>query len=46
MSAELHGVTLEDRNLSADHLEKFHTHSFDQHLYRQNHVPSELPVPL
>ena len=28
------------------HLEQFHTHSFDQHLHRQNHVPSELPAPL
>ena len=27
--AELHGVTLKDRNLSADHLEVFHTHRFD-----------------
>ena len=44
VSAELHGVTLKDRNLSADHLEQFHTHSSDQHLHRQNHVvPSELP---
>jgi len=47
VSAELHGVTLKDRNLSADHLEQFHTHSFDQHQHRQNHVvPSELPAPL
>jgi len=47
VSAELHGVTLKDRNVSADHLEQFHTHGFDQHLHRQNHaVPSEFPAPL
>jgi len=46
VSAELYGVTLKERNLSADHLEQFHTHSFDQHLHRQNHVTSELPAPL
>jgi hypothetical protein len=46
VSAEIHGITLKDRNLSADHLEVFHTHRFDQHLHRQNHVPSELPAPL
>ena len=33
VSAELQGVTLTDRNLSADHLEQIHTHRFDQHLY-------------
>jgi len=47
LSAKLHGVTLKDRNLTAYHLEEFHTHSFDQHLHRQNQVvPSELPAPL
>jgi hypothetical protein len=41
--AELHGITLKDRNLNAEHLGQFHTHSFDQHLRRQNHaVTSEL----
>jgi hypothetical protein len=46
MSAELHGITLHDRNLSADHLEQFHT-IIHKHLHRQNHaVPSELPAPL
>jgi len=43
VSAELHGITLKDRNLNAEHLEQFHTHSFDQHLHRQNHaVTAEL----
>ena len=46
VSARLHGVTFKDRNLSADHLEQFHTHSFDQHQHQQNHVTSELPAPL
>ena len=46
VSAEQYGVTLKDRNLNAEHLEQSHTHSFDQHLHRQNHVvASELPVP-
>jgi hypothetical protein len=36
-----------DRNLSADHLEQFHTQGFNQHLHQQNHVvPSEFPAPL
>ena len=46
MSAELYGVTLKDRNLNDERLEQFHTHSFDQHLHRQNRVPSKLPAPL
>ena len=47
VSAELHGVTLKDRNLRADHLEQFHTDSSDQHLHRKNHVvPKELLAPL
>jgi len=34
-------------NLNAEYLEQFHTHSFGQHLHRQNHIiPSELPAPL
>jgi len=47
VSAELYGVILKDRNLNAEHLEQFHTHSFDKYMHRQNHVvPSELPAPL
>jgi hypothetical protein len=47
VSTKQHGVTLKDRNLSTDHLEQFHTHSFDQYLHRQTHVvPSELLAPL
>jgi hypothetical protein len=45
MSAKLHSVTLKDSNLSIEHLEQFHTYSFDQYLHRQTHVVlSELPV--
>jgi len=29
LSAKLHGVTSQDRNLDTDHLEKFHTNTFD-----------------
>jgi hypothetical protein len=41
VSAELHGVTLKDHNLNAEHLEQFHTHSFantctDKITLRQN----------
>jgi len=45
VSAELHGVTLKDCNLSVDHLEQFHAQGFGQHLHRQNQVLSELPAP-
>ena len=46
VSVEIHGITPKDRNSSAAHLEQFHTLSFEQHMHKQNHVPSELQAPL